>query len=149
MNYINTKLTLILLTSEKIVPGQDTTLGPEYKDVPMGTMFMEYLLVHLAVIGLMILSAFIFEKLINKVKLHPVMKVLSIIAEITLIALPPLFIYDLPQIIPSIVLLVLLGLLALILCAICNLDDKNISSIRKIIVYSSIVIIWSMRWFTL
>jgi|GEM_PF-6375690 len=143
------ELNTIILASEKILPGQDTTLGPEYKDVPMGTMFGEYVLMHLAVVGSMLLIAFLFEKIIDKVKIHPVMRVLSIIGEITLISLPPLFIYDLPQMIPTIVLLVLLGLFSLIICAICKLGESNTSSIRKIIIYSSIIIIWVLRWFNL
>ena len=143
------KLNTIILASEKILPGQDTTLGPEYKDVPMGTMFVEYLLIHLVVIGFMLLIAFLFEKIIDKVKIHPVMRVLSIIGEITLISLPPLFIYNLPQMIPTIVLLVLLGLFSLIICAICKLGESSTSSIRKIIIYSSIIIIWALRWFNL
>lgn len=143
------ELNTIILASEKILPGQDTTLGPEYKDVPMGTMFGEYVLMHSVVIGSMLLIAFLFEKIIDKVKIHPVMRVLSIIGEITLISLPPLFIYDLPQMIPTIVLLVLLGLFSLIICAICKLGESNTSSIRKIIIYSSIIIIWVLRWFNL
>ncbi len=143
------ELNTIILASEKILPGQDTTLGPEYKDVPMGTMFGEYVLMHLVVVGSMLLIAFLFEKIIDKVKIHPVMRVLSIIGEITLISLPPLFIYDLPQMIPTIVLLVLLGLFSLIICAICKLGESNTSSIRKIIIYSSIIIIWVLRWFNL
>ena len=143
------ELNTIILASEKILPGQDTTLGPEYKDVPMGTMFGEYVLMHLVVIGSMLLIAFLFEKIIDKVKIHPVMRVLSIIGEITLISLPPLFIYDLPQMIPTIVLLVLLGLFSLIICAICKLEESSTSSIRKIIIYSSIIIIWVLRWFNL
>ena len=143
------ELNTSILASEKILPGQDTTLGPEYKDVPMGTMFGEYVLMHLVVVGSMLLIAFLFEKIIDKVKIHPVMRVLSIIGEITLISLPPLFIYDLPQMIPTIVLLVLLGLFSLIICAICKLGESNTSSIRKIIIYSSIIIIWVLRWFNL
>ena len=143
------ELNTIILASEKILPGQDTTLGPEYKDVPMGTMFGEYVLIHLVVVGSMLLIAFLFEKIIDKVKIHPVMRVLSIIGEITLISLPPLFIYDLPQMIPTIVLLVLLGLFSLIICAICKLRESGTSSIRKIIIYSSIIIIWVLRWFSL